>query len=282
MLQLRTIFIYSAIVMMVNGHGRLVQPPSRSTMWRFGFDNPRNYNDNQLFCGGFSVQYGENGGKCGICGDNYKDTVRENEAPDGKYANGVIVAKYDVGEKIDIKVRLTANHKGWFEYRLCQNDDPKKRLTQECFDKHLLTDDNKYRFVITKSMEHVTHSVALPAGVKCRNCVLQWKYNTGNSWGTDPITSLGCIGCGKQEQFYACADISIGYNDIKVGEKNQEVFVPVGDVDERTEINKTVNYEPDGSCAPCNCKLDQPNISSVSIPKISYFLTVALSAFLIF
>ena len=39
----------------VMGHGRLLEPPSRASMWRFGFDNPPNYDDNQLFCGGVHV-----------------------------------------------------------------------------------------------------------------------------------------------------------------------------------------------------------------------------------
>ncbi len=37
------------------GHGRLWLPPSRSSMWRQGFANPTNYNDHELFCGGFNV-----------------------------------------------------------------------------------------------------------------------------------------------------------------------------------------------------------------------------------
>ena len=37
------------------GHGRLTDPPSRSTMWRYGYDTPINYMDNQLFCGGYPV-----------------------------------------------------------------------------------------------------------------------------------------------------------------------------------------------------------------------------------
>lgn len=38
----------------VNGHGRLMDPPARNAMWRFGFPNPVNYNDNELFCGGYA------------------------------------------------------------------------------------------------------------------------------------------------------------------------------------------------------------------------------------
>ena len=40
-----------------SGHARLIQPPSRSSMWRFGFKNPADYNDNQGFCGGIKVCY---------------------------------------------------------------------------------------------------------------------------------------------------------------------------------------------------------------------------------
>ena len=38
-----------------HGHGRLREPPSRSSMWRDGFDNIPNYTDNQLSCGGAGV-----------------------------------------------------------------------------------------------------------------------------------------------------------------------------------------------------------------------------------
>ncbi len=37
----------------VMGHGRLMEPPARNAMWRFGFPNPINYNDNEVYCGGF-------------------------------------------------------------------------------------------------------------------------------------------------------------------------------------------------------------------------------------
>lgn len=41
-------------------HGRLMDPPARNAMWRFGYPNPVNYNDNELFCGGYAgkmIQY---------------------------------------------------------------------------------------------------------------------------------------------------------------------------------------------------------------------------------
>lgn len=39
----------------VQSHGRMNEPPGRSTAWKFGFDTPINYNDHELFCGGFDV-----------------------------------------------------------------------------------------------------------------------------------------------------------------------------------------------------------------------------------
>ena len=39
----------------VSGHGRLVEPPSRASMWRYGYDTKPDFHDNQLWCGGFAV-----------------------------------------------------------------------------------------------------------------------------------------------------------------------------------------------------------------------------------
>lgn len=49
-----------------------------------------------------------------MCGDNYAGPW-ENE-PGGKYANGITVRKYEVGEVITVAVHLTANHKGIIVY----------------------------------------------------------------------------------------------------------------------------------------------------------------------
>ena len=37
--------------------------------FRYGFNTPPNYNDHELYCGGYSRQWRTNEGKCGICGD---------------------------------------------------------------------------------------------------------------------------------------------------------------------------------------------------------------------
>ena len=42
----------------------------------------------------------------------------EDVAPNkGKYNNGIIVATYTVGGLVDIDVKITAYHKGYFEFR---------------------------------------------------------------------------------------------------------------------------------------------------------------------
>ena len=49
--------------------------------------------------------------RCGICGDPWGADMREHEAPNGKYANGIITRNYQPGSEITVKVLITANHK---------------------------------------------------------------------------------------------------------------------------------------------------------------------------
>ncbi len=41
----------------VKGHGFIVDPPARASMWRFGFGTPKNYDDMGLNCGGREVRF---------------------------------------------------------------------------------------------------------------------------------------------------------------------------------------------------------------------------------
>ncbi|XP_005092455.1 uncharacterized protein LOC101859842 [Aplysia californica] len=209
--------LLSLLSPMCQGHGRLLEPPSRSSMWRLGYDTPHNYDDNQLFCGGVGVQYGQNGGKCGVCGDPWNGPL-DNEAG-GKYATGIIVRKYRTGQVIDVTVELTANHKGYFEFHVCPSDNPFAKITHECLKKYplLVEDTGKVRYQVPEDGYNVKIKLKLrlPEGLKCRACVLQWKYNAGNSWGTGP-DGTQCVGCGNQEQFYGCADIAVGYSDVSL------------------------------------------------------------------
>lgn len=192
------------------GHGKLWEPPSRSSMWRRGFHTPMNANDNELNCGGYENQWIHNRGRCGVCGDPVQDIPRPNEAG-GRYASGVITRNYKTGDVIDLTADLSANHLGYFEYRVCPVEDPNVPVTQDCLDKHpvYITETRDGRYHVKASENGVIFMKGrLPANMSCDHCVLQWRYNTGNRWNCDINDNCG-HGMGPQEEFYGCADISI-------------------------------------------------------------------------
>ncbi|KAK3095453.1 hypothetical protein FSP39_014853 [Pinctada imbricata] len=198
----------------VEGHGYLLSPPGRSTMWLVGYSTPHNYQHNELFCGGFPVQWWMNGGRCGVCGDPYNGE-RENEPPNGKYATGTITRYFQEGDIMNVVVQITASHKGYFEFRLCPSNDASVTVTQECLNQNLLTEvtsgGNKV-YVDDSSTGTYNFGLRLPPNVTCNNCVLQWRYRTGNRWGcyNNDYEKGPCgLGYGPQEEFYACSDIKI-------------------------------------------------------------------------
>ncbi len=189
------------------GHGRLIDPPSRNAMWRFGFDNPPNYNDNELNCGGFSVQWEKNKGRCGVCGD--PSGVKKHVAP-GKYANGIIGEVYRQGQEIEVAVDLTSNHQGWFEFRIAKLTQPLQADDKGRLRGHLLElVGGGTRFNLPRGSGDQVFKVKLnlPNGLVCDKCVMQWWYSAGNNWDCD---NTGCgMGKGKQEHFVNCADVQI-------------------------------------------------------------------------
>ena len=76
---------------------------------------------------------------------------------------------------------FAANHKGWFEFRICPNNNIHKVATHECLDKHLLelADGSGTRLPILPGQEHLDVKLKLPTGLTCEQCVFQWKYHTG-------------------------------------------------------------------------------------------------------
>ncbi|XP_062607153.1 uncharacterized protein LOC134268934 [Saccostrea cucullata] len=208
-------FLWTFVLCIVEvyGHGKLWEPPSRSSIWRRGFDSPVNTNDNELNCGGYENHWIHQGGRCGVCGDPYQDHPRPNEAG-GRYATGLITRKYKAGDVIDLAADLTANHIGVFEYRVCPVQDGNIPATQECFDKYpvLVTESIDGRYHVNASENGIIHMKGrLPPNLSCEHCVLQWRYNTGNRWNCDINDRCG-HGIGPQEEFYGCADISITEN----------------------------------------------------------------------
>ncbi|KAF8764488.1 hypothetical protein HNY73_022554 [Argiope bruennichi] len=180
-------------------------------MWRFGFETKPNYNDNELFCGGYTVQWQRNGGKCGICGDAWDaPKPRPNEAG-GIYGKGIIVGNYKPGQEVKSIVELTANHKGFFEFKLCPHNDPKTVATQDCLDQYLLelADGSGTKYYPSTRTGKFVVNLRLPQHLTCSQCVFQWTYTAANNWGRcDNGTSK--VGCGPQETFRGCADVAIG------------------------------------------------------------------------
>lgn len=84
----------------------------------------------------FTVQWEQNQGRCGVCGDPWNmEEPRLHEAG-GQYAKGIIGRHYSIGQEIDVEVELTANHWGRFEINLCPNNNPRYEASQECFDRY--------------------------------------------------------------------------------------------------------------------------------------------------
>jgi len=193
-----------------NAHGRLWKPTSRSTVWRvpeFANQNPPpNWTDHELYCGG-RHQAEDPGMDCGVCGDPLSQaTPRDNEIG-GRYYAGIITGRYTSGQIIDVEVELTAAHLGYMEWRLCTNTATEN---QNCFNANLLqrADGAGSRLQVTNGPGWYRTQLRLPSGVRCSHCVIQWNYRAGNTWGTCPNGSQQG-GCGPQETFRGCADVSI-------------------------------------------------------------------------
>ena len=120
------------------------------------------------------------GNKCGVCGDPW-DGIRENEAG-GRYATGTLSKKYIMNSEIRVQVQITANHRGWFEFKLCPNNNFTKPVHQTCLDKYPLAivNGSGSRYYLPDHLDRIyTVPLQLPRGLTCDQCVLQWRYHVG-------------------------------------------------------------------------------------------------------
>ncbi|XP_044746681.1 uncharacterized protein LOC123308179 [Coccinella septempunctata] len=198
-------------VQKISGHGMMLEPPNRSSLWRFPQDFPGaipNYNDNENFCGGMNVQWNTFGGKCGVCGDRYDKPHPQDNENTGKYGKMGIARTYKSGEIIDVQIRLTTNHLGYFQYSICVLENPSAPESgEDCF-KPVTLEDGSEHYNVSSVEKTINNRVKLPDGLTCDRCVFRWHYNAGNNWGKcDDGTSKE--GCGPQETFRSCADIRI-------------------------------------------------------------------------
>ncbi|XP_020714046.1 uncharacterized protein LOC101448733 isoform X2 [Ceratitis capitata] len=105
--------------------------------------------------------------------------------------------------------------RSYFEFRICPQPDAR----QECLDRYLLKiitgspnqpapNDLETRFYPRNGSRIYEVIAALPKGLACNHCVLQWRYIAGNNWGIC-ADGNGAVGCGPQEEFRACSDIAL-------------------------------------------------------------------------
>ncbi|XP_048251865.1 hybrid signal transduction histidine kinase B-like [Haliotis rufescens] len=156
---------------------------------------------------------------CGVCGDRKLPGRTGDNVAGGKYALGIIVASYVQGSVIDVTVKLTANHRGFFEFRLCPHNNPNVVVSQDCLDNNRLhivrvtredgsvevvggphfsfTEDTNFIYIVT---------LRLPSHISCTQCILQWHYKAAQH---NNLHLCNYIGCGDQEHYVNCADVEI-------------------------------------------------------------------------
>ncbi|XP_066987427.1 uncharacterized protein [Macrobrachium rosenbergii] len=153
----------------------------------------------------FQKMHFSNGGRCGVCGDDWSLPQPRPHERGGRFGRGVITANYTEDSITSRTVQ------GWYEFRLCNNENPAAEDSQRCLDKQLLqmADGSGSRYYLEGDVRgsHTVH-VQLPDRLSCSHCLLQWTWVVGNTWGTCPDGS-GANGCGPQETFVNCADVSI-------------------------------------------------------------------------
>lgn len=173
MLHYACLLLVACCVAGVHSHGRLLDPPARTSCWRqFPGKCVAEYTDTQMNCGGFDVQHNKNGGRCTACGEDWSGP-REFSRGGPKYT-GFIVRRYAQGQTIDVSVEVTANHLGWFEFSVCSLDGKSGDADEACLSRNLLRDrSGNSRFDIGSYVGHVTYQMVLPKGLSCKHCVLQ-------------------------------------------------------------------------------------------------------------
>lgn len=202
------LFVTAILVTLALGHGMLIDPASRNSAWRFFPNRPAQYTDNELNCGGYSVQWSKNKGKCGVCGDAYHLKNPRYVYP-GRYAKDGFIAKtYKEGQEIEVKVKITSNHQGFFRFSLGKVE--KRPITQEQLKHVLLQPDGSNTWPLHSSTNgEFKIKLVLPKGLTCDKCVMQWWWTVGNNWGCNDDGVCGEGLAKRQETFVNCADIRI-------------------------------------------------------------------------
>lgn len=104
------LLILALYVALSEQHAYLSDPPSRASAWLNDDDFAeccKNYDYNQMFCGGANTQWAKNGGECGICGDAFDEPEPRTYEKGGKKYLGKIVKRYTKGDSIPVTVQVS-------------------------------------------------------------------------------------------------------------------------------------------------------------------------------
>ena len=105
------------------------------------------------------------------------------------------------------------------------------------------------KYFLTEGTGVFSAQAVLPPGLSCSQCVLQWRYVAGNNWGVCE-DGEGRVGCGQQEEFRACADISISSGNSGVAkEKEYRTFWKEENSiaqEEKSSWNTKIDRDKDG------------------------------------
>lgn len=138
-------------------------------------------------------------------------------------SHNVTAKNYFPGSSIDIIIDIVANHGGTFKFEMCWRDNWNEREHEECFeplDISRSSDDQEpqdhYELDASAGTGTFAMSLDLPPERTCENCVLRWHWRTANNWGRCE-DGTERVGCGYQEIYRNCADISVKRNGAGIG-----------------------------------------------------------------
>jgi hypothetical protein len=140
---------------------------------------------------------------------------------------------YFPGSSIDLMIEIVANHGGHFNFEMCWRDSWDTIETEDCFEslkisgRNDIDDSDAYDYELdaSKGTGIYTMSVDLPSNRTCENCILRWHWRSANNWGICDDGSQA-IGCGYQEIYRNCADISIKRNGSGVAVRGRSTTTP--------------------------------------------------------
>ena len=256
-------------VSVVNGHGRMTLPAHRGYMFKSGNKKvPVDYNDHGLNAGGLSLTKGGKG-QHGVCGDPFSEKsprAHENGGKFGvfpKYGKDAIAQCYAPGATIDIKVHLTANHKGYFEYELCKLEKKGDVETEGCF-KKLQKAGGGTKVDVPSDKKDFNDKYVLPKGVTCEgdsHCVLRWHYTCGNN---QPVATA------TQEELWNCADVYVSSNCGGAGDKGGSTQAPTGSPKDDKSKDKDTTVAPTDAPKGDKSKDKDTTVAPTDTPTTSW------------